>query len=140
MKKIFLKTGLVVALLVMLGAGCSSANQSATNPYSSGQNTAPSPTGSNTGTTKVINMTAEKFKFSPSTVTVNMGDTVEIHLTSKDVAHGFGLPDFNVNQTVDPGGSTVISFVANKTGTFKFMCTIPCGPGHADMTGTLVVN
>jgi cytochrome c oxidase subunit 2 len=41
---------------------------------------------------------------------------------------------------IEPGSSKTVTFVADKAGTFKFFCNVPCGEGHREMTGQLVVN
>ncbi len=91
-------------------------------------------------TTKTFDVVASQFSFSPSTVTVNQGDTVVINLTTEDVPHGFSLPDFDINETITPGKTTTVEFVADQTGSFSFSCSVACGAGHSSMRGTLVVN
>ena len=85
-------------------------------------------------------MTANQFTFTPSTLTVNKGDTVQITLTSADVNHGMAIPTFNVNQTVDAGKTATFSFVADQAGSFPFFCNVFCGEGHRNMKGVLTVK
>lgn len=85
-------------------------------------------------------MTAKQFEFTPSTITVNEGDEVEITVTSTDVEHGFALPDFGVDVKLPPNESQVIRFTADKKGTFSFRCNVFCGAGHGEMKGTLIVE
>lgn len=89
---------------------------------------------------KTFNLTAKKFDFSPSTITVKQGDTVRITVTSANETHGFVIPDFGVNKVINPGAPVTVEFVANKKGTFTFRCSVFCGEGHGKMTGTLVVE
>lgn len=89
---------------------------------------------------KEFTMTAKQWSFDPGTITVNKGDRVKLTVTSVDVAHGFALPDFKINERLDPGKTVVIEFVADKTGTFTFYCSVSCGSGHRDMAGKLIVN
>ena len=89
---------------------------------------------------KEFTITAKTWEFVPNTIAVNKGDTVRLKITSVDVAHGFNLADFNVNVTLDPGETQVVEFVANKTGTFSFYCSVFCGEGHSQMRGELVVR
>lgn len=91
--------------------------------------------------------------FVPNSLIVHAGDTVKITVINADtMPHGFYLPDFNVNQRIEPGTAnattgevtpwvtpTPITFVASQTGTFLFKCNIPCGDGHDYMTGTLEI-
>ena len=93
-----------------------------------------------TGDVKEFTLTAKRFEFSPSTITVNKGDKVKITITSMDVTHGFSLPDFNINERLEPNQPVTVEFVAGKTGTFTFRCNIICGSGHSSMSGTLIVK
>lgn len=91
--------------------------------------------------TKIFAVSASQFSFSPSTLTVNKGDTVVINFTATDVPHGFSLPDFNVSLVgAELGKVVTASFIADKAGTFTFACSVVCGTGHSDMKGTFVVN
>ena len=77
-----------------------------------------------------------------TTLTANMGDTVEITLTSGDVVeHDISFPDFNAvsDRVMGQGSSTTLTFVADKTGTFIYSCTIP-GHIEAGMKGTFEVS
>lgn len=85
-------------------------------------------------------LTAKQFEFSPSTITVNEGDTVRLTITSQDVTHGFSIPDFGINETLKAGETVEVEFVADKAGTYSFACSIVCGSGHSGMKGTLVVQ
>lgn len=75
-------------------------------------------------------------------ITVSKGDLVVFRLRSSDVIHGFSLKDFGVFITdgIQPGKSTLVSFVADKAGTFTFSCNAICGDKHEKMQGTLVVK
>lgn len=93
------------------------------------------------GEVKEFNITAKKWQFNPSTITVNKGDTVKLRIESVDVTHGFGLSAFGVNERLEPGKTVDVEFVASKTGTFTFACIVSsCGSGHSGMKGQLVVK
>ena len=85
-------------------------------------------------------ITAKKYSFSPSTLTVNKGETVRISITSTDVAHGFAIKEFKINEKLAKGKETIIEFVADKAGTFRFYCSAYCGSGHGGMAGQLIVQ
>ena len=87
-----------------------------------------------------ISLTAKKWEFSPSTLTVNEGDIVTLTVQSLDVTHGMALPAFGVNLILTPGDTKTATFTADKKGTYSFTCSVPCGTGHKDMRGTLVVQ
>lgn len=91
-------------------------------------------------TIKSFTLTAKNWEFSPSAIKVKKGDTVKLTVVSTDVAHGFSLPDFNVNKQFKAGETVTAEFVADKTGTFTFRCSVFCGAGHKDMKGTLIVE
>lgn len=90
---------------------------------------------------KEFNMTATRFSFDPSTVTVNKGDHVVINVHNIDtVAHGFSLATYNIIESIDPGQTKTVKFTATKVGEFNFFCSVFCGSGHADMRGKIIVN
>ncbi len=91
-----------------------------------------------------ITVTAQvppKGGFQPRTIRVKQGQTVRLRLTSRDVTHGFLLPDFNIRQVViSPGKFTTVEFVADRAGSFPFYCNILCSMQHGSMNGTLIVE
>jgi nitrosocyanin len=88
-----------------------------------------------------VHMVLDEYSMTPSTITVPEGSSVRITVENVgQVAHGLGLMDFNVNEYVGPGESKTVTFVADKKGTFRFFCSVPCGSGHRTMTGTLIVE
>jgi cytochrome c oxidase subunit II len=89
---------------------------------------------------KVIHITAAKFEFTPSEITVKKGEAVAFEIKSEDVKHGFSLPDFGVRADVKPGTVNRIHFTPDKVGQFVFTCDVFCGNGHEDMSGTLTVT
>lgn len=91
-------------------------------------------------TTQTFDITASQFAFDPSTITVKKGDTVVLNITSEDVPHGFSLPEFDVNETLSPGSTKTVEFVADQAGSFSFTCSVVCGSGHSTMSGKLVVE
>jgi len=104
------------------------------------QTDTPPPVPTPINTVKEFTMTAERWEFTPRTITVNEGDTVKLRINSIDVTHGFGLSAFGINEKLSPGDIIDIEFVADKKGTFRFLCTISCGAGHSGMRGQLIVE
>jgi len=96
--------------------------------------------------TQTINMTAKSFSFTPSTFTVNQGDTVVINLSvpSNDAAaeHGLLMDTYvNPGQNALRGQTKQITFKATIAGQFAFGCNVPsCGSGHSNMFGVMTVN
>ncbi len=142
-----MKTYMALLLAAVLLFGCTgSGNQgykandnSISNAAGGGSGSIPQ-AGGGTGNVVEINMTAKDWAFDPGTITVHKGDTVKLHITSLDVTHGFALPDYGINEQIVPGQTTDITFVADHSGTFGFRCSVICGEGHRQMTGTLVVQ
>lgn len=91
-------------------------------------------------TVKSFTVTASKWEFDPHTIGVRLGDTVRLTINSMDVAHGFSIPDFNINETINPGKTATVEFVVDKKGSFTFACSVYCGSGHGNMKGTLIVQ
>lgn len=126
--------GVAAVSLLLLGAGCSGG----TNETTPAGATAPAAV--STRPTKTFTITAQKFAFDPSTIEVNEGDEVVLNISSVDVTHGFSLSDFSVSEALTPGKTTTVRFVADKKGTFSFVCSVICGEGHGTMKGTLIVK
>jgi heme/copper-type cytochrome/quinol oxidase subunit 2 len=75
-------------------------------------------------------------------IKVSKGQLVVFKLRSSDVTHGFSLKDFEVFLTegIEPGKTVLVSFRADKHGTFTFSCNAICGENHQIMQGTLIVK
>ncbi len=90
-------------------------------------------------------------KFFPGVIVVNQGDTVNVSVrNTDDMSHGFAIAAYDLNVAINPGqdqpnGSitpfttSAQPFTASKAGVFRWFCTTPCGPGHFEMVGQLVV-
>lgn len=88
-----------------------------------------------------IEITAKRFEFSPSQITVKKGEPVVLVVKSADVAHGLRFRELNLNVKVDKGGTAELPFTPDKTGDFVGHCSVFCGSGHGEMTLTMhVVN
>tara|TARA_B100000315_G_C14119158_1_gene381719 strand:- start:58 stop:441 length:384 start_codon:yes stop_codon:yes gene_type:complete len=93
-----------------------------------------------TGEVKEFDIIARSWEFVPDTIEVNLGDKVELHIESIDVTHGFRLPEFNINERLEPYQGVDVEFIADKKGIFSFSCSVPCGSGHGGMRGQLIVK
>jgi cytochrome c oxidase subunit II len=149
MKKII--TVIMIFMISFFIIGCTRTN--ANNTVGTGnigntasvENSTVDSTNQGTGTTstqqtKEFNITAKQYEFIPGTITVNKGDIVILHVKSIDVTHGFAIKEYNINKQLPPNQEVTIEFTADKTGEFTIFCNIPCGPGHPDMKGVLIVN
>ena len=83
---------------------------------------------------------ARQYAYSPSELKVNAGDTVTIQLVSTDVVHGLYVDDYNISVEADPGQSATLTFIADKSGSFRFRCNLTCGAMHPFMIGKLTVG
>lgn len=91
-------------------------------------------------TYKQFTITSRQWEFEPDEIRVNQGDTVKLLITSEDVAHGFTLPVYKINERLEPGGTFEVEFVADIKGVHTFYCSVPCGSGHPGMNGMLIVE
>jgi len=91
------------------------------------------------GMQDVVITTDQRYRFSPSTITVHPG---RVRITLKHVGtgapHDWSLQGFPADYValVSPGETRSVEFVAPSPGTYKFVCTIHVQQGQ---TGTLVV-
>lgn len=87
-----------------------------------------------------IRITAKQFSFTPDVITLKLNENVRFRITSEDVTHGFSLPEFNINEVIEPGKETVVDFHSSKKGRFTFLCSVQCGTGHSGMRGSIVIK
>ena len=92
------------------------------------------------GVARSVRVEASTFAFTPATIEVDPGDRVTIELASVDVVHGLHIEGYDVNLTADPGQPATVSFVADRPGTYRIRCSVPCGPLHPFMSGRLRVG
>ena len=118
--------GLLIAFAL---AGCST--QGGTKPtgggYGSGAGTPPTDGGSATA----LVITEEDLAFSPSSITVKVGDTITFE-NADSAPHNVMIAD-QVLDTHAPGES--VTWKATTAGTFPYSCGI-----HPSMTGTVIVK
>jgi cytochrome c oxidase subunit II len=135
---LFLAIATLTLVLMLSACGVSNNNNASNtnNPSNTNNasNTTPPPVSG--GQTKEITVTATNFVFDPQAIQLNVGDTVKLTLKNVNGGHGFAIPDLNVNLK---NGETA-TFTVNKAGTFDYNCSIQCGAGHDNMTGTITVT
>ena len=83
---------------------------------------------------KTINITAARFAFDPSEITVNKGEAVTLIIRSKDVSHGLVIEGLGVRTEIKKGQSASVTFTPDTVGTFEGKCAHFCGSGHGSMT------
>lgn len=87
-----------------------------------------------------ITISARSFAFEPGTVRVNRGDTLIVNLESTDVVHGLYVDGYGLATQAEPGRPGQLTFVADRSGAFRFRCNVACGNLHPFMIGKLVVG
>jgi heme/copper-type cytochrome/quinol oxidase subunit 2 len=91
-------------------------------------------------TTRVFHVEARQYAYAPAALRVNPGDTVAIQLVSTDVVHGLYVDGYGVSVTADPGQTATLTFIADRSGSFRLRCNVTCGAMHPFMIGKLTVG
>jgi plastocyanin len=138
--------GLYVSLLAMVTlAACGAASGTTNNtptatvaPAATATTAAPTATSNPpAATVKIVGASFSSFGFSPSSVTVKVGDTVE-WINNSTVAHTSTSDSGSAvswdSSAIQSGGGT-FSFTFTKAGTFTYHCNF-----HPSMHGTIVVT
>ena len=100
----------------------------------------PFPEAKATPADRTFYLDARRFQYNPAILRVNPGDKVTIVLSTSDVMHGLSIDGYNVETMTQPTRQGIVSFVADRSGVFRFHCTVVCGNMHPFMTGKLVVG
>jgi cytochrome c oxidase subunit 2 len=91
--------------------------------------------------TRVVEITAERFSFTPSEVRVKAGTRLEIRLRSDDTAHGFRIIGTDVNVELPKRGRGVATVTFEpQAGRYTFECSQLCGAGHEFMRGVIIAE
>jgi cytochrome c oxidase subunit II len=91
-------------------------------------------------TPKTVNVSAKRFVFEPSQITLKKGEPVIVELTTQDVAHGLKFKELNLSARIEKGKTAELAFTPTQTGDFVGHCSVFCGSGHGSMTLTLHVT
>ena len=89
---------------------------------------------------RVIDVTAKRFAFAPSSITLKKGETVTLRIRSEDVTHGFFSRQLKIDETIEPGKTEEVTLTPQTAGTFTTICDHFCGAGHGNMSMTIVVE
>ena len=82
---------------------------------------------------KVIEISAKKFAFTPSTITLKKGEPVILRLTSADRVHGFMSRPLKIDTDIAAGKTTDVPVTPATAGNFTVICDHYCGTGHGNM-------
>lgn len=90
---------------------------------------------------RVIEITAERFTFTPSEIRVKAGTRLEIRLQSDDTAHGFHIVGTDVDIELPKRGRGVATVMFEpQAGRYTFECSQLCGAGHEFMRGVIIAT
>ncbi|SEP41383.1 cytochrome C oxidase subunit II [Nitrosovibrio sp. Nv6] len=96
------------------------------------------------GPPQVINVTAHMWYWEMDRDQVDAGQPVEVHITSADVNHGFGIYDKDMHLVAQaqamPGYTNVIRHTFKEEGTYKVLCMEYCGVAHHNMMTEIKVG
>jgi nitrous-oxide reductase len=91
-----------------------------------------------------VHMTVVRSHFTPEHVEIKEGDHVTWHLTNieraYDATHGFALPGYNINVSLEPGEHITLDFEADQPGVFSYYCSEFCSALHLEMKGYLLIE
>ena len=90
-----------------------------------------------------VYMTAMRSHYTPDVVEAKQGDVLNLHITNieqtPDATHGFAIPQYNIEASIDPGEVVNIAVPLNRAGTFAMYCSEFCSALHLEMQGWLQV-
>ena len=87
-----------------------------------------------------IRVIQNQWKWEPEVIKVQPGDKARLKIYNEDdYDHGFAIDVFGVNRRLFPKSETLVEFTASMKGKFPFYCSVPCGEGHYDQIGHLIV-
>ena len=91
---------------------------------------------------RIIRISAERFVFFPSRITIAAGEEVEFRIKSDDTSHGFRVVGGDVNIAIPKRGKGEATVVVKlqEPGRYRFECSRMCGAGHNFMRGELIVR
>jgi nitrous-oxide reductase len=97
-----------------------------------------------TGNKVLAKVLAIRSRFNPDRIDAQVGDELTVAVTNveqtRDMIHGFGLIEHNINMVMDPGETKTFHIKLTKPGVFPFYCTNFCSALHQEMQGYLVVK
>ncbi len=87
-----------------------------------------------------IEITAQRFRFTPGVIPLKVGEPVVLLIRSLDFAHGFFVPDLHLRTDLMPGRVVRLAFTPQAPGQLAFLCDNFCGEGHEGMDGHFEVS
>ena len=146
-KGVWMIIGIIIALLIIGGVAyyfiqqptpSNYPNIPSQNNYEGIVNNSPSPSNSvnNTNPTspQTYNVDIQNFSFSPSTLTINVGDTV-IWTNQDSISHTITSDSGTELNSLQLSNGQTYSHTFNTAGTYNYHCSV-----HPTMKGTIVVE
>lgn len=87
-----------------------------------------------------VAVSVENWVFRPSMLRFKKGQAATVTLTGVSGVHSFAVVDLGINQSINAGQSVSVTIPTDRTGTFAFRCAVPCGPGHREMIGEIIIE
>jgi cytochrome c oxidase subunit 2 len=88
----------------------------------------------------VVNVNVTSWAFTPNVITAKKGQLLTVHLVGVSGSHSFGSKDLGINVPINEGETKDVVIPTDRAGTFEFRCMMPCGQGHRDMTGQIIIT
>jgi len=92
---------------------------------------------------QMVDVSAERYTFTPSEIKTTVGTMLRIRLRSDDTTHGFRIVGTSTNIEIPKRGSSdgaTVDFTPDHAGRYEFQCSKLCGAGHSFMRGVIVVK
>ncbi|MFZ2187938.1 MAG: plastocyanin/azurin family copper-binding protein [Candidatus Moraniibacteriota bacterium] len=133
-------TGIVTGVVVIGVVYFLTKGQSATPKIAVTKETPQVQLGINNQAIKEFNLSAKPFEFSQTEIKVKKGDTVKLTLTVEAGLHDWVVDEFSAKtKQLKAGESESIVFVADKSGTFEYYCSVGTHR-QMGMAGKLIVE
>ena len=91
-----------------------------------------------------VYMSVLRSHYTPDTIEAKVGETLRLHLTNveqtPDATHGFAIPGYNIEVSLDPGEVVNVDLPLNRAGNFAMYCSEFCSALHLEMQGWLQVE
>ena len=85
-------------------------------------------------TARRIEISAKRYQFDPSDITVKKGEAVVLVIHSTDVTHGLEIKDLGIKVDLPKDKDVEVPLTATQTGDLNGKCSHFCGLHHGEMT------
>lgn len=89
---------------------------------------------------RVVEVTAQRFQFTPAELHLRAGEPVMLRVTSLDVTHGFFQRELGIDTEIVPGRTTEVPVTPPRAGRYTIICDHYCGVGHGNMRLAVLVE